>query len=115
MRMLGCPKPYVREIFYRGFATEVICSTVFELKITAAIHNFLTTTIKNYFIKSCFLPAAIFSITYYCPYSILELSDEQFIKKFRLSKELAGEIIEVLTPYMTERTRKTSISIERKL
>jgi len=75
----------------------------------------LSTTIKNYFIKSCFLPAVIFSITYYCPYSILELSDEQFIKKFRLSKELAGELIEVLTPYMSEQTRKTSISIERKV
>ncbi|XP_008178491.1 putative nuclease HARBI1 [Acyrthosiphon pisum] len=44
-----------------------------------------------------------------------ELSDKQFIKKFRLSKELAGELIEVLTPYMSEQTRKTSISIERKV
>jgi hypothetical protein len=60
----------------------------------------------------------ILIVHYYCPYSILELYDKQLIKKIRLSKAskgLAGELIEVLTQYMTEPTRKSSISIKRKV
>lgn len=43
------------------------------------------------------------------------LSNEQFIKKFRTSKELTREIVQLVTPYMQPATRTSAITIERKV
>lgn len=44
-----------------------------------------------------------------------DLSDSKFIKLFRLSKNLAYEFIEDISPFMIEKTRKSALSIQRKV
>ncbi|KAF0752220.1 putative nuclease HARBI1, partial [Aphis craccivora] len=43
------------------------------------------------------------------------LNDRQFIKKFRLPKENVRDLIHELSPFMIHPTRRSSISIERKV
>ncbi|CAI6371033.1 unnamed protein product [Macrosiphum euphorbiae] len=53
---------------------------------------------------------------YYNAQNVMEeLSDHQFLKKFRLSKALVQELIDVLTPYMIEPNRLSSIPIKIKV
>ncbi|KAL5244243.1 hypothetical protein ACI65C_011653 [Semiaphis heraclei] len=53
---------------------------------------------------------------YYNAQNVMEeLSDLQFIKKFRLTKTLVQELLNILAPYMTEPTRSSSITIKTKV
>lgn len=45
----------------------------------------------------------------------VSLTDRAFIKRFRVSKELARDIIEVVTPFMQAPIRRSGISIEHKV
>lgn len=45
----------------------------------------------------------------------LDLSDRNFIKKYRLSKELAKWVITLLTPFMNGASTSRGFSIERKV
>ncbi|KAK9679340.1 DDE superfamily endonuclease [Popillia japonica] len=43
------------------------------------------------------------------------ISDRQFVKKFRLTKQLARNLIELVRPYVRDSTRESSISVETKV
>lgn len=45
----------------------------------------------------------------------IELSDKKFIKLFRLSKNAVNEFIDDVKPFMQPQTRKSSLSIQRKV
>jgi len=62
-----------------------------------------------------FLVVSSYLINYIILIICLELSDRQFIKKFRLTKTLVQELINILAPYMTEPTRSSSITIKTKV
>lgn len=47
--------------------------------------------------------------------SAFELSDAQFRKCFRVSKELAREIIETISPYIQQATRSSALDISTKV
>lgn len=44
-----------------------------------------------------------------------ELSNNKFIKIFRLSKNLVNEFIDDVEPFMQQPSRKSSLSIQRKV
>lgn len=44
-----------------------------------------------------------------------QLQDKQFVRMFRLTKELVREVIELVSPYMQEGTRESAINIETKV
>lgn len=44
-----------------------------------------------------------------------ELSDDKFIKIFRLSKNLVNEFIDDIQPFMQQPSRKSALSIQRKV
>lgn len=43
------------------------------------------------------------------------LTDQAFIRRFRVGKELARDIIEVVTPFMQAPIRRSGITIEHKV
>lgn len=45
----------------------------------------------------------------------IELSDTQFIKLFRLTKNAANEFIDDVKPFMQPQSGKSSLSIQRKV
>lgn len=45
----------------------------------------------------------------------VESSDKQFMKLFRLSKNAVNEFIDDITPFMQPQSRRSSLSIQRKV
>lgn len=45
----------------------------------------------------------------------VDLSEYLFIKNYRLSKDLANQLIEMLTPFIRDHTRTSAISIRTKV
>lgn len=51
----------------------------------------------------------------YFIFIFLDLSDRNFIKRYRLSKNLAKRVITLLTPFMNVPSTSRGLSIERKV
>lgn len=51
----------------------------------------------------------------YFIFIFLDLSDRNFIKRYRLSKNLAKRVITLLTPFMIVPSTSRGLSIERKV
>lgn len=45
----------------------------------------------------------------------LQLNDTRFIKLFRLSKPVARELIEIVTPHLRQQSRRSALSVETKV
>lgn len=52
---------------------------------------------------------------FYPRINAFELGDRQFIRMFRLSKELVREVIRLVSPYIEEGSRESAITIETKV
>lgn len=45
----------------------------------------------------------------------LQLNENKFMKLFRLSKPLARQLIEIVTPFLRQQSRRSALSVETKV